>query len=79
MSPRTVFIEGAYLLASILFVLGLRSLNYPDKARRGIQLAMVGMLLAIVVSNPRLRRRNGRNAVRSGNTARRLKPRPWPG
>jgi H+-translocating NAD(P) transhydrogenase subunit beta len=47
-SPRTVFIEAAYLLASILFVLGLRSLNYPDKARRGIQLAAVGMLLAIV-------------------------------
>ncbi|HEY6002955.1 MAG TPA: NAD(P)(+) transhydrogenase (Re/Si-specific) subunit beta, partial [Anaeromyxobacter sp.] len=48
MSPRTVFIEAAYLIASVLFVLGLRSLNYPDKARRGIQLAAVGMLLAIV-------------------------------
>jgi len=47
-SGRTVFIEAAYLLASILFVLGLRSLNYPDKARRGIQLAAVGMLVAIV-------------------------------
>ncbi len=45
---RTVLIEGAYLLASILFVLGLRSLNYPDKARRGIQLAALGMLVAIV-------------------------------
>ncbi len=48
MNARTVFIEGAYLLASILFVLGLRSLNYPDKARRGIQLAALGMVLAVV-------------------------------
>ena len=48
MSPRTLFIEAAYLLASILFVLGLRSLTIPDKARRGMQLAALGMLAAIV-------------------------------
>ena len=48
MSPRTLFIEAAYLAASVLFVLGLRSLTVPDKARRGMQLAAVGMLLAIV-------------------------------
>jgi H+-translocating NAD(P) transhydrogenase subunit beta len=47
-SPRTAFIEAAYLTASILFVLGLRSLTIPDKARRGMQLAAVGMLVAIV-------------------------------
>ncbi len=48
MSPRTVFIEAAYLVASILFVLGLRSLTVPDRARRGMQLAALGMLVAIV-------------------------------
>ena len=41
-------IEAAYLAASILFVLGLKSLTRPDSARRGMQQAAVGMLLAIV-------------------------------
>jgi NAD(P) transhydrogenase subunit beta len=36
-----------YLAASILFILGLRSLTRPDKARRGMQQAAVGMLLAL--------------------------------
>jgi NAD(P) transhydrogenase subunit beta len=44
---RTVFIQIAYIGASILFILGLRSLTRPDKARRGMQQAAVGMLLAI--------------------------------
>ncbi len=48
MSPRTAFIEGAYLAASVLFILGLRSLTHPDRARRGMQLAALGMLVAIV-------------------------------
>ena len=48
MSPRTVFIEAAYLASSVLFVLGLRSLTIPDRARRGMQLAALGMLVAIV-------------------------------
>ena len=48
MSTRTIFIEAAYILASILFILGLRSLTIPDKARRGMQLAALGMLVAIV-------------------------------
>lgn len=44
---RTLFIQIAYIGASILFILGLRSLTRPDKARRGMQQAAVGMLLAI--------------------------------
>src|SRR5438477_345885 len=36
------------LAASLLFILGLRSLAKPDSARRGMQQAAVGMLLAIV-------------------------------
>ncbi|WP_242395562.1 NAD(P)(+) transhydrogenase (Re/Si-specific) subunit beta [Anaeromyxobacter oryzisoli] len=48
MTPRAALIEAAYLLASILFILGLRSLTHPDRARRGMQLAALGMLVAIV-------------------------------
>src|SRR6187200_1396800 len=42
------FIQAAYLAASVLFILGLKSLTRPDKARRGMNQAAVGMLLAIV-------------------------------
>jgi len=45
---RTVLIEAAYLGASVLFILGLRSLTFPDRARRGMQLAALGMLVAVV-------------------------------
>src|SRR6476646_3360647 len=45
---RDTLISGSYLLASVLFILGLRSLTRPDKARRGMQQAAVGMLFAIV-------------------------------
>ena len=41
-------IQAAYLAASVLFILGLKSLTRPDSARRGMQQAAVGMLLAIV-------------------------------
>jgi NAD(P) transhydrogenase subunit beta len=44
---RTVFIQAAYIGASVLFILGLRSLTRPDKARRGMQQAAIGMMLAI--------------------------------
>jgi len=44
---RTLFIQLAYIGASVLFILGLRSLTRPDRARRGMQQAAVGMLLAI--------------------------------
>src|SRR5690349_4155542 len=39
--------ELSYLVAAVLFILGLRSLTRPDKARQGMQLAAVGMLFAI--------------------------------
>jgi NAD(P) transhydrogenase subunit beta len=44
---RTLFIQAAYIGASALFILGLRSLTRPDKARRGMQQAALGMVLAI--------------------------------
>ncbi|MDB4947759.1 MAG: transhydrogenase subunit beta [Gemmatimonadetes bacterium] len=39
---------ATYLAASVLFILGLRSLTKPDKAQRGMQQAALGMLLAII-------------------------------
>ena len=43
-------IELAYLIASVLFILGLRALRAPQSARKGIVLAAVGMLVAIVAT-----------------------------
>ncbi len=40
--------QGCYLAASVLFILGLRGLTKPDQAQRGMQMAALGMLLAIV-------------------------------
>ena len=37
-----------YLLSAILFILGLRGLSHPRTARRGMFLAELGMLLAII-------------------------------
>ena len=47
-TPRDLFIQATYLAASVLFILGLKSLTKPDSARRGMQQAAIGMLLAIV-------------------------------
>src|SRR5574340_682295 len=45
---QEILLGVAYLAASILFILGLRGLNSPQTARRGIFLAEIGMLLAVV-------------------------------
>ena len=42
------FMQVCYLTASVLFILGLKGLTAPDKARRGMHLAAIGMLLAVV-------------------------------
>ncbi len=39
-----------YLLAAVLFIFGLKNLSSPRTARRGNALAMLGMLLAIVIT-----------------------------
>ncbi len=44
---REYITQGTYLLASVLFIFGLRGLTHPDKARRGMQYAAIGMLVAI--------------------------------
>ncbi len=45
---RTYFIEFSYLLASILFILGLKGMSHPESAKRGMHLAEFGMLMAII-------------------------------
>ena len=44
----TYFIEFSYLAASILFILGLKGLSHPETARRGMHLAELGMLMAVI-------------------------------
>jgi NAD(P) transhydrogenase subunit beta len=45
---RELFIQATYLAASVFFILGLKSLTRPDRARRGMNQAAIGMLLAII-------------------------------
>ncbi|MEO7085005.1 MAG: NAD(P)(+) transhydrogenase (Re/Si-specific) subunit beta [Gemmatimonadaceae bacterium] len=45
---RESFIQVSYLIASVLFILGMRGMTHPDKARRGMQMAAAGMLFAVV-------------------------------
>jgi NAD(P) transhydrogenase subunit beta len=48
MNWQSYFIEFSYLLASILFILGLKGLSHPETAKRGMHLAEFGMLMAII-------------------------------
>jgi NAD(P) transhydrogenase subunit beta len=43
-------LELSYLIASVLFIFGLKMLSHPDTARRGNFLAAIGMLMAIVAT-----------------------------
>src|SRR5829696_2035348 len=45
---QTYFIELSYLLASVLFILGLKGLSHPETAKRGMHLAEFGMMMAII-------------------------------
>lgn len=47
-SALKVLILLSYLLASILFIAGLKALSHPQTARRGMNMAALGMLVAIV-------------------------------
>jgi proton-translocating NAD(P)+ transhydrogenase subunit beta len=44
----TILLDVAYLIAAVLFILGLRGLSSPDSARRGMFLAACGMFVAVV-------------------------------
>ena len=45
---RELVIQAIYLVSSVFFILGLRGLSGPEKARGGMALASAGMLLAVV-------------------------------
>jgi NAD(P) transhydrogenase subunit beta len=45
---RELLVEACYIVACVLFILGLKSLTRPEKAQRGMQQAALGMLGAIV-------------------------------
>ncbi len=45
---ENLLIEPAYLIAAVLFILGIRDLSSAETARRGNLLASIGMFLAIV-------------------------------
>jgi NAD(P) transhydrogenase subunit beta len=44
------FIDACYIVASVLFILGIRGLSHPRTARQGNSLASVGMLIAVVAT-----------------------------
>jgi NAD(P) transhydrogenase subunit beta len=44
------FIDACYLVASVLFILGIRGLSHPRTARQGNVLASFGMLIAVVAT-----------------------------
>jgi NAD(P) transhydrogenase subunit beta len=48
--PRLALTQLAYLVAASLFILGLRGLGSPARARRGNLLAAVGMAVAVVAT-----------------------------
>jgi len=49
MNPKLLS-DIAYLTSAILFIIGLKFLSHPKRARRGNQMAAIGMLFAIVAS-----------------------------
>jgi H+-translocating NAD(P) transhydrogenase subunit beta len=50
----TIAVALAYLLAAVLFILGLIQLSSPKSARRGNQIAAVGMVIALLATIPLL-------------------------
>ena len=46
----TIWIQGAYLVAAVLFIVGLRMLSSPKTAPRGNAVAALGMLFAVVAT-----------------------------
>jgi proton-translocating NAD(P)+ transhydrogenase subunit beta len=45
---RELLIQFAYLISSVLFILGLSGLSDPKRARNGMRLAMLAMLFAVI-------------------------------
>src|SRR5690606_32599673 len=49
-SSMEAIIEIGYLLATISFILGLKYMSSPQKAKRGNLIAALGMVLAVVLT-----------------------------
>lgn len=49
-TPGDSILELSYLIASVLFIFGLKMLSHPDTARKGNTLAAIGMVLAILTT-----------------------------
>ena len=47
---RIVLINVAYLIAAVCFIVGLKLLSSPATARRGNQIAALGMAIAVVAT-----------------------------
>src|SRR5260221_2193010 len=47
-AAKEYFVQVAYVVASALFILGLKGCTAPDKARNGMRLAAAGMLAAVI-------------------------------
>ncbi|MCP9770154.1 NAD(P)(+) transhydrogenase (Re/Si-specific) subunit beta [Lacihabitans sp. LS3-19] len=45
-----IYIQIAYLVSSVLFIIGIKKLNKTSEARKGNQLSAVGMLIAILAT-----------------------------
>ena len=41
---KNYLLDITYIIASVLFILGLKGLSHPESARRGRHLAEIGML-----------------------------------
>ena len=50
LNSGTSILEMSYIIASILFILGLKMLSHPLTARRGNTLAAIGMSLAVIAT-----------------------------
>ena len=49
-TPGAVILEFSYLVAAILFVIGLKRLSHPETAKKGNLWAAAGMLLAMITT-----------------------------
>ena len=50
MSGFTGYIQLVYVLTAVLFVVGLHLMNSPATARRGNQVALTGMVIAVIAT-----------------------------
>ncbi|MDN5865708.1 MAG: NAD(P)(+) transhydrogenase (Re/Si-specific) subunit beta, partial [Gammaproteobacteria bacterium] len=50
MSTAMWFVQAAYFIAAVLFIVGLKQMSSPKTARGGFYLAGLGMLIAVIAT-----------------------------